>query len=173
MNEVPFEAEIPQGKLILSRTDLKGIITYANETFAHVSGYQVAELIGKPHKIVRHPDMPRSIFHQMWDTLKSGQKWKGYVKNLRKDGGYYWVHASIVPLSEGGKIVGYKSSRAYVEPHKRQEIDKKYALIRAAEEGQISFTMSLSSSQWNKIKDKAETQGVTYQEVVKKLIDKM
>jgi len=173
MNQIPFEAEIPQGKLILSRTDVEGKITYANETFAHVSGYQVDELIGEPHNIVRHPDMPRSIFKQMWDTLNSGKEWQGVVKNLRKDGGYYWVLATIVPLSENGKVVGFKSSRAYIAPAKRQEMDKKYALIRKAEDGDISFTISLSQPEWRKVREHAEQEGITYQEFVKQLINKL
>lgn len=173
MNSVPFEAEIPQGKLILSRTDLNGKITYANDTFAHVSGYRADELIGKPHNIVRHPDMPRSIFKQMWDTILSGKEWQGIVKNLRKDGGYYWVHATIVPLSENGKTIGFKSSRAYVPPAKRQDMDKKYAMIRKAEDGEITFTINLSQTEWRKIREHAEQQGVTYQEIVKQMISKL
>lgn len=173
MNKVPFEAEVPQGNQILSRTDLKGRITYVNASFAHVSGYQADELIGKTHNIVRHPDMPRSIFKQMWDTIAAGKEWEGFVKNLRKDGGYYWVFARITPMSEGGHIVGYKSSRVYVPPLKRQEMDKKYALIRNAEEGQIPFTINLSSSQWNKLKVHAEKEGFTYQEIIKQLINKI
>lgn len=173
MNQIPFEAEIPQGKLILSRTDVQGKITYANDTFAHVCGYQVDELMGKPHNIVRHPDMPRSIFKQMWDTLLVGKEWQGIVKNLRKDGGYYWVKASVVPLSENGKIVGFKSSRAYVPPLKRQEMEKKYAMIRKAEEGEVAFTISLSQEEWRKVRTHAETQGITYQEFIKQLIDKL
>jgi len=170
MNQVPFEAEIPQGKLILSRTDVQGRITYANDTFAHVCGYQVNELVGKPHNIVRHPDMPRSIFKQMWNTILAGKEWSGIVKNLRKDGGYYWVKATVVPLSENGKIIGFKSSRVYVPPLKRQEMEKKYALIRKAEEGEVAFTINLSQSEWRKIRTHADDKGITYQELVKQLI---
>ncbi len=173
MNIIPFEAEIPQGKLILSRTDLNGKITYANDTFAHVCGYRVEELIGKPHNIVRHPDMPRSIFKQMWDTLLGGKEWQGIVKNLRKDGGYYWVKASVVPLSENGRITGFKSSRVYVPPLKRQEMEKKYAMIRKAEDGEIPFTINLSQTEWRKIREHAEKEGITYQEIVKQLISKL
>jgi aerotaxis receptor len=173
MSQTPFEAEIPQGKLILSRTDVQGKITYANDTFAHVCGYQVDELVGKPHNIVRHPDMPRSIFKQMWDTLLAGKEWQGIVKNLRKDGGYYWVKASVVPRSENGKIVGFKSSRVYVPPLKRQEMEKKYVMIRKAEEGEITFTMNLSQDEWRKVRTHAEKKGITYQEFVKQLINKL
>ena len=72
-----IETEIPKDELIISRTDLKGIITYANETFAKISGYEVDELIGKPHNILRHPDMPKSVFKDLWDTIKTGKSWSG------------------------------------------------------------------------------------------------
>lgn len=173
MDAISIETEIPQGKLILSRTDLQGKITYANETFAHICGYQVDELLNQPHNIIRHPDMPRSIFKHMWDTIASGKEWTGEIKNLRKDGGYYWVHATVSPLSENGKVTGYKSSRTYISPNKRQEMDKKYTIIRNAEGGQIAFTMHLSSSQWNKLKEVSENQGLTYQEVITQLINKL
>lgn len=171
MNQVPFEAEIPQGKLILSRTDTKGKITYANETFAHVSGYKPEELIGKAHSIVRHPDMPRSIFKQMWDTIEAGKIFRGYVKNLRKDGGYYWVDATIEPLFENGKIVGYKSSRAYVPPMKRQQMEKKYAAISSAEEGNKTLTITLEKGAWEKLQNYSKYRGITYQEAIQQLID--
>ena len=82
------ETAVPHNQLIISRTNLQGIITYANETFADISGYSVEELVGQPHNIVRHPDMPKSIFGEVWKTLHNEEIWRGYVKNLRKDGGY-------------------------------------------------------------------------------------
>lgn len=105
--EVPF----PDGRLIVSRTDLAGIITHANDAFVEMSGYARDELIGAPHHILRHPDMPKLAFKGLWDTLVAGQKWHGYVKNLRKDGSYYWVYATAVPNVRAGQIVGYTSVR--------------------------------------------------------------
>ena len=172
MNKVPFEAEVPQGKLILSRTDLKGKITYVNDNFAHISGYQADELLGKPHNVIRHPDMPRSIFKQMWDTISEGKEWEGIVKNLRKDGGYYWVKARVTPLFEDGKIEGYKSSRTYVPPLERLQMEKDYALIRNAEDGQVALTVHLSSEEWRKLKAEGDKEGLTYPEVIKQLINK-
>jgi len=172
MNNVPFEAEVPQGKLILSRTDLKGRITYVNDTFAHVCGYRADELIGKPHNIIRHPDMPRSIFKQMWDTIASGKEWEGIVKNLRKDGGYYWVKARVSPLFEDNKLIGYKSSRVYVSPAERLQMDKNYSRIRDAEEGQVAMTIHLSSGEWRKLKAYGDKEKITYQDVLKQLINK-
>lgn len=105
--EVPF----PEGRLIVSRTDLKGIITHANEAFIEMSGYLRDELIGAPHHILRHPDMPKIAFKGLWDDVAAGKKWHGYVKNLRKDGSYYWVYATAVPNIRNGVIVGYTSVR--------------------------------------------------------------
>ncbi len=105
------ETIVPKGELIVSRTDLKGIITYANETFAQISGYEIDELIGKPHNIVRHPDMPKSIFKELWETLKKDGLWRGVVKNLRKDEGFYWVYAEISEVYKDGELIEYKSIR--------------------------------------------------------------
>ena len=105
--EVPF----PQGHLIVSRTDLSGIITHANDAFVEMSGYTRDELIGTPHHILRHPDMPKLAFKSLWDDVEAGKKWHGYVKNLRKDGTFYWVYATAVPNIRNGAIVGYTSVR--------------------------------------------------------------
>lgn len=105
--EVPF----PEGRLIVSRTDLAGVITHANDAFVEMSGYSREELIGAPHHILRHPDMPRVAFKGLWDDISAGRKWHGYVKNLRKDGAYYWVYATAVPNIRNGVIVGYTSVR--------------------------------------------------------------
>ena len=105
------ETIVPKGELIVSRTDLKGIITHANDTFAQISGYEVDELIGKPHNIVRHPDMPKSVFEDLWKKLKSRENWSGVVKNLRKDEGFYWVYAEISTVYKDGELIGYKSIR--------------------------------------------------------------
>lgn len=105
------ETIVPKGELIISRTDLKGVITYANETFVEISGFDIDELIGKPHNIVRHPDMPKSIFKELWETLKKDGLWSGVVKNLRKDEGFYWVYAEISEVYKDGELVEYKSIR--------------------------------------------------------------
>jgi len=98
--------------VIVSQTDLKGVITYANRLFCQVSGYKVNELVGQPHSIIRHPDMPAPIFAKMWETIKGGQAWNGLVKNLRKDGDFYWVETEILPVrDENGTIIGYIAAR--------------------------------------------------------------
>lgn len=127
--------EVPEDELIISRTDLKGVITYANETFAQISGYRVDELVGEPHSILRHPDMPKSAFEDMWKTIRSGKMWKGYVKNLRKDSGYYWVYAEVSSVIKEGRVVEYKSMRSRVDIVKEQELQEQYDRVRETQEG--------------------------------------
>jgi len=105
--EVPF----PAGAVLISKTDTKGIITYANDAFVAISGYSREELIGKNHNVVRHPDMPPSAFKWLWDTLKEERPWRGMVKNRCKNGDHYWVRATVAPIVESGKISGYVSVR--------------------------------------------------------------
>ncbi len=105
------ETTLPENSFIYSQTDLKGRITEANEVFAEISGYPVKEMIGKPHSLVRHPDMPREAFADLWKSLKAGRPWQGIVKNRRSDGGFYWVVANVSPVREKGRVVGYQSIR--------------------------------------------------------------
>jgi aerotaxis receptor len=106
------ETLVPESTFIYSRTDLKGRITEANQGFSELSGYSIEELIGKPHNMVRHPDMPKEAFADMWKSLKAGRPWQGVVKNRRKDGGFYWVLAMVSPVrGEDGHVVGFQSSR--------------------------------------------------------------
>jgi len=97
--------------LILSSTDRKGIITYANRKFCEISGYTKDELRGKNHNIVRHPDMPKAAYKSLWETLHAGKAWTGTIKNLRKDGKYYWVYSYIAPIIDQGNIIGYSAAR--------------------------------------------------------------
>ena len=105
------EVQLRDDTLIVSKTDLKGRITYVNKDFIEISGFTEAELIGEPHNIVRHPDMPEEAFKDLWDTLKAGRPWVGYVKNRCKNGDYYWVVANATPIWESGQITGYMSVR--------------------------------------------------------------
>jgi len=110
------------GRVIISETDTKGVITFANRKFCEIAGYTATELKGQPHNIIRHPDMPKAAFAQMWETIKSGQSWNGIVKNLRKDGLYYWVETEISPVRDDeGNITGYIAAR---KPASRKNIDE-------------------------------------------------
>ncbi|WP_416545113.1 PAS domain-containing protein [Limnohabitans sp. DCL3] len=102
---------------IVSKADLKGRITYSNEVFAEFSGFTEAEFLGKQHNLVRHPDMPRCVFKLLWQHIESGQEIFAYVKNLCKDGSFYWVLANVTPSrDEHGKVVGYYSVRRKPNP---------------------------------------------------------
>lgn len=108
-----------ENEIIISKTDTRGKITYGNRAFIHYSGFAESELLGQPHNIIRHPDMPKAIFRLMWHTLQAEQEFFGYVKNLRKDGGYYWTYANITPsYSENNNVIGYFSVRR--KPHARR-----------------------------------------------------
>ncbi len=115
---------------LISRTDASGIITFVNADFVEVSGYKEAELIGQPHNIVRHPDMPEEAFADMWAKLKAGRSWTGMVKNRRQTGDYYWVQANATPISEGGTIVGYSSVRTRPSREQVAQAEEAYKKFR-------------------------------------------
>lgn len=120
------ERKIKDGAIITSKTDTKGIITYANPEFLTVSGYSLEELIGKPHSIMRHPDMPEWAFEDLWNTVKKGNSWNGIVKNRCKNGDYYWVDANVSPLYEAGQIIGYISVRTKPTEEQIRIAEKNY-----------------------------------------------
>lgn len=124
-----IEVAYPDGRLIVSRTDPAGIITQVNQSFVDMSGYAEHELLGQPHHILRHPDMPPAAFKDLWDTVQRGEKWHGYVKNLRKDGGYYWVMATVIPNMRGGRICGYTSVRRKPARRKVEECMRIYPTL--------------------------------------------
>lgn len=115
----------------ISRTDTNSIITFVNSDFIEVSGFSEEELIGQPHNMVRHPDMPPESFADMWHYLKQGRSWTGMVKNRRKDGGYYWVLANASPMWENGKVVGYASVRMKPLPEQVTQAQAAYAKLRS------------------------------------------
>lgn len=133
------ETVLPDGEFIYSRTDLKGTILEANDAFARISAYTPEEMVGQPHNLVRHPDMPKEAFADMWADLKAGRPWRGLVKNRRKDGGYYWVVANASPVRENGRLVGYQSVRG--KPS-RQEIAAADAAYRRISNGDTSIRIS-------------------------------
>jgi aerotaxis receptor len=113
-NNLPVSQQayaFPPDQTLVSVTDLKGRITYCNSAFISVSGYASAELLGQPHNLLRHPDMPEEAFRDMWATIQSKRPWTGLVKNRRKDGDHYWVHANATPMLDGEQITGYLSVR--------------------------------------------------------------
>ncbi|OFZ70893.1 MAG: chemotaxis protein, partial [Betaproteobacteria bacterium RBG_16_58_11] len=130
-----IERSLKEGEFIVSKTNLKGQITYINRPFMEISGFTEEELLGAPHNIVRHPDMPPAAFNDLWKTLQSGKPWRGMVKNRCKNGDYYWVDASANPIWEDGRITGYMSLRA--KPS-RGQIDEAERIYRLFREGRAS-----------------------------------
>ena len=118
---------------LVSETDSKGIIKFANEDFCKIAGYSLEELIDQPHNMVRHSDMPRAAFKSLWETVQSGNVWTGYVKNATKDGGFYWVFATVYPFEscDGGK--GYLSCRRKPSKEEIAEHEALYKQWRRAE----------------------------------------
>lgn len=124
------EYVLSEEAVLISRSDLKGHVTYANPTFVEVSGYTRDELIGAPHNLLRHPDMPEAAYADFWKTIQAGGTWQGVVKNRRKNGDHYWVQATVAPLRDGERLVGYTSIRRKALPKAVTRAEKIYAEIR-------------------------------------------
>lgn len=119
------EYDYPSSYSLVSITDTSSYIKYASENFNEVAGFDEGELIGKPHNVVRHPDMPKQAFKDLWTHLKTGKHWMGMVKNRRKNGGYYWVDAFASPIKSNGEVVEYQSVRFKPERIHIQRAEKR------------------------------------------------
>lgn len=121
-------------QIIVSKTDPQGRLTYVNGLFVEISGYAESELIGQPHNVIRHPDMPRSVFRLLWDRISGGEEIFAYVVNLSADGGHYWVLAHVTPTFDAaGRIVGYHSNRRTAEPAAIRRVTELYRRLTAEE----------------------------------------
>jgi PAS domain S-box-containing protein len=121
-------------ELIVTKTDPRGILTYANDVFLRLSALDEDEAIGHPHNLIRHPDMPRAVFKLLWDTLKQQREIFAYVVNLAADGAHYWVFAHVTPsFDEAGRVVGYHSNRRVPARHAITAVEELYGVLRAAE----------------------------------------
>ena len=151
-------------ELIVSKTDLRGRITYANDVFMRVSRYEEHELIGMPHNIVRHPDTPRALFGYVWKTVQSGEEVFAYIPNLASDGAHYWVLAHITPSTDGhGEVVGYHSNRRVPSARAVAEAQSFYADVLAAERAQDDPVTSIDAGT-ETFNRKLGAQGMTYDE---------
>lgn len=160
--EISFNAE----DVIVSKTDLHGRITYANDIFMHVAGYTEAELLDQPHSIIRHPDMPRCVFKLVWDTIASGHEIFGYVINLAKNGDAYWVLAHVTPtFDERGAIIAYHSMRRSPSHEQIEKIRPIYRTLLQEEQKHSTkqAAMAASTALLLKLLDDA---GVTYEQFV-------
>ena len=135
-------------EIIVSKTNLKGHITYANTTFLNIAGYTETEILGKPHSIIRHPDMPRCIFKMLWDTLSEGHEIFAYVVNRCKNGDHYWVYAHVTPsFNMKGEIIGFHSNRRVPERHiVEQIITPLYKTLKQAEQAEQNRKVGLGKS---------------------------
>ena len=132
-DEITDEWYYPANEYILSETDDKGIIIYVNDLFCEVAGYKREELLGEPHNILRHSDMPRIAFKGLWDDIQTKGFWTGYVKNLRKDRGFYWVFATVIKKTHNNAGITYLSIRVKPNKTKITEIEKLYSQLKADE----------------------------------------
>jgi len=161
------ETFFPASELIVSKTDLKGRITYANGLFCKIAGYRESQLIGQPHSIIRHPDMPRSVFKLLWDTIETRAEIFAFVKNMASNGDHYWVFAHVTPsFDAGGEMTGYHSNRR-VPDRKMLEtaIIPLYAQVLNAERGHANGKESLAAG-YGTLTDFVASQKVTYEELV-------
>lgn len=168
MRPTPTGREITFGddELIVSKTDLRGVITYANDVFVRISGYRADELLGQPHNILRHPDMPASVFRLLWSELAAGREIFAYVNNLARSGDSYWVFAHVTPSRDAGdRVVGYHSNRRVPYADAIAQVRPLYAELIAAERrcasrregGEVGLRL---------LQDKLAAAGVTYGEFV-------
>lgn len=133
------ECLVKENDSIVSKTDQKGVITYVNEDFVRISGFSREELIGKPHNIVRHPDVPEEFFKDMWQSLKAGRPWTGVVKNRCKNGDYYWLLNNVAPFYENDRLVGYMSVRLKASPEQIEATNHVYQLFRDGKAGGLKI----------------------------------
>lgn len=158
-------------EIIVSKTDTRGRLTYVNDLFIKISGYPERELIGQPHNIIRHPDMPRSVFKLLWDTISQGSELFAYIVNLSADGGHYWVLAHVTPtFGPGGDIVGYHSNRRTASRVALDRIQPVYASLLAEEQRHSHAPDAIAASS-ELLQRTLADQGQTYDEFVWSLDD--
>lgn len=161
--EVTFDPD----EIIVSKTDLKGRITYANQTFSKVAGYSRAELMGAPHSIIRHPDMPRAVFKLLWDRLGEEKEVFAYVKNMTRHGDFYWVFAHVTPSYDAaGRVCGYHSNRRVPDKRViREVIEPVYGTLLATEASHANAKDGLRAS-FAQLMEVVKSKASSYDELV-------
>ncbi len=132
---MPTDKEIfLSNRSMITETDVEGRIVYADHNFLETTGYLFHELLGMSHSIIRHPDMPKTVFTEMWDTIEQGENWYGYIKNLTKDGSFFWSHVNIMPRwDEYGKIIGFIAARKAPCPTNINRVKEEYEALLGLE----------------------------------------
>lgn len=160
------EALFADGEIIVSKTDLKGHIQYANDVFLRVSGYTEAELFGKPHNMIRHPEMPGAVFKLLWETIADGREIFAYVVNQAKNGDHYWVFAHVTPSFDAqGRVVGYHSNRRVPYPDALAKVKPLYAEMLDAERRASDYHAGMADAT-RILLDACDAAGMTYDEFV-------
>ncbi len=161
-----IERRFGDDELIVSKTDLRGRITYANDVFLRIACYEEDEIMGKPHNIIRHPDMPRCVFQYLWDTIQDGQEIFAYVVNLARDGAHYWVFAHVTPsFGPNGEIVGYHSNRRTPSRAAVDAVTGVYAELRKVE-SEVSNPVAAIQAGLQRLLAILGDAGVSYSEFV-------
>ena len=159
------EKVMRENDFIVSMTDLKGRITYGNRIFIEFSGYSEEELLGTQHNIIRHPDMPRAVFKLLWDVISAGDECSAYVKNLAKDGSFYWVFANVTPmLDHQGNITGYFSVRRRPDPAAVKTMGDVYRIM--LEEEQRAGAKDAIAASTKLLLDILSQKGMSYDEFI-------
>lgn len=162
------EIRLDEDDLIVSKTDPKGRITYANRRFMEIVGYSEPQLLGKPHNLIRHADMPRGVFRFLWLTLQEGKEFFGYVKNRTSDGGYYWVLANITPdYKSDSTLAGYFSVRRRPNFAAVRQVSQWYKKMLEIEAGLSASQAPQASMQW--LVEQVDQQGCSYNDLIRQL----
>jgi PAS domain S-box-containing protein len=133
--------------VIVSETDPKGVITYVNDTFLRIAAYEETDLVGQPHNLIRHPDMPRCVFKLLWDTIRTGDELSAYVVNLARDGAHYWVLADVTPVAgDDGTITGYRSERRAPSREAVEAVTGLYAELVKTEQAAATSKAGMEAS---------------------------
>lgn len=163
------ERKMGREEVIVSKTDTAGRITYANSVFCRMAGFDLHELIGAPHNLIRHPDMPRCVFKFLWDRIAAGHEVFAYVKNMSRNGDFYWVLAHVTPSYDGrGEIIGYHSNRRCPDDAAIAKVEPIYKSLRDIElknEPRLGIELSMAA-----FVNLLETNGVTYDEFIFSII---
>lgn len=160
------ERTFGRDEIIVSKTDPKGRITYCNDVFRRVAGYTESELLGQPHSVIRHPDMPRCVFKLLWDTIAAKGEIFAYVKNMARNGDHYWVLAHVTPsLDAAGSIIGYHSSRRLPKPSAVAAVEGLYRELKAKEDAPDNRKDGMASA-YEHLVGVLKSQGVAYDKFV-------
>ena len=166
MNSTSQEVVIQEDDFIVSKTDPKGKITYCNRIFIEIAGFSEAELLGQPHNIIRHPDMPRSVFRALWQTLQEEREFFGIIKNRTKNGGFYWAFANVTPShNEHGHLLGYYSVRRCPRRESINLLAPLYQAMHEEEQRHPGAREAMDAS-WNILQQHLNSAGKNYEEFI-------